>query len=321
MWYTHIINLQKREVFTIYKSIQHNNSPVNNISLTSGLVNEKLTPLHNHDFNEIVIILGGNAIQHINKQKYLVSAGDVFIMESVNSHQFSEANNLRLFNIGYKQEVFNAFESLVRKLPGYHALFILEPLYRIEDNFKSRLHLNTNDILDLSQILDLLSNEFKSKDPARELMITSCFLQIVGFLCRKYDDYRKIIKNEFIPSLSYIISYIESNYMDNIKLEVLAQMVNISVNSLINIFKKTFNTTPLNYILCLRIRKACEMMLHNNKSITQIAFDVGFCDSNYFSRFFKKILGITPSEYRKKYHQLNIQTTQSIMVTSFRTLV
>jgi AraC-like DNA-binding protein len=123
----------------------------------------------------------------------------------------------------------------------------------------------------------------------------------VGFLCRKYNNYNEVHTHEFIPSLSNIISYIENNYTKDIKLDFLADMANMSVNSIINIFKKTFNTTPLNYIISLRIRKACEIMMYTDKSLTHIALDTGFCDSNYFSRVFKKVMGTTPSEYRNKY--------------------
>jgi AraC-like DNA-binding protein len=111
-------------------------------------------------------------------------------------------------------------------------------------------------------------------------------------------------KRSFIPSLSNTISYIENNYSEDLKLKTLADMAGVSINGLINIFKNHFGVTPLSYIISLRIQKACEIMHSSEKPITEIAFEVGFTDSNYFSRAFKKNTGITPSEYRKQYLNL-----------------
>ncbi len=283
----------------MYKSIQQHKFPVNGISITKGITTDDPSPLHQHDFNEIVIIISGTAVQHINNCKYSVAAGDVFIIKDSDKHQFSNVHNLKLFNIGYKDDVLVPFDSILKKLPGYFALFFFEPYYRQQHEFKSKLHLNTKGLIELSHMIDLIDNEFTNRDIGNELMITSHFLQVIGFLCRKYDAFSKKIKRSFIPSLSNTISYIESNYYENLKLNTLADMAGVSINGLINIFKNHFGVTPLSYIISLRIQKACEIMHSSDKPITEIAFEVGFTDSNYFSRAFKKNTGITPSEYKK----------------------
>ena len=66
------------------------------------------------------------------------------------------------------------------------------------------------------------------------------------------------------------------------------------------IFKRDIGFTFSSYLNMLRIEKAKELLLKSDMSITVIAFDIGYNDSNYFSTVFKNIEGISPREYRKK---------------------
>ena len=62
------------------------------------------------------------------------------------------------------------------------------------------------------------------------------------------------------------------------------------------------------YIQLLRLKKAIELMADGNNNISEIAYEVGFSDPNYFSKVFKKAYQLTPSEYRKQLlEQLNVK--------------
>ncbi|MEP3932587.1 helix-turn-helix transcriptional regulator, partial [Rhodopirellula bahusiensis] len=57
---------------------------------------------------------------------------------------------------------------------------------------------------------------------------------------------------------------------------------------------------PIKYLIQVRIQEASRLLRSTDRSITDIAFDVGFSDSNYFSRQFRTHLGLSPREYRKQ---------------------
>ena len=57
--------------------------------------------------------------------------------------------------------------------------------------------------------------------------------------------------------------------------------------------------SPISYINKIRIEKAAALFKNSDRSITEIAMEVGFDDSNYFSRIFKKQMGMSPREYKK----------------------
>ena len=64
-------------------------------------------------------------------------------------------------------------------------------------------------------------------------------------------------------------------------------------------FKKLTGKSPMDYVIHYRIKVATILLKNTSKSITDIAFEVGFSSSNYFTIAFKKITGLTPSEYKK----------------------
>ena len=95
-------------------------------------------------------------------------------------------------------------------------------------------------------------------------------------------------------------SYIQENYIHNITLDTLSQVARSNKTSLTQAFKKTYGTTPLRYIIQLRLAKAKELLVETNISISEISELVGFQTIHYFSRFFKEKEHCSPLEYRMR---------------------
>lgn len=102
----------------------------------------------------------------------------------------------------------------------------------------------------------------------------------------------------FDSRVDYVITYIEDNLAKNLTLEELSSIVNFHPSYFIRFFKTETGLTPHDFILKKRIEKAEKMLLDELMSIKEIALAVGFTDSHYFSRYFKKITGFSPKSYR-----------------------
>lgn len=85
----------------------------------------------------------------------------------------------------------------------------------------------------------------------------------------------------------------------SLSLAELAQKVGYSPNQLIRLFKKSMNTTPVQYEIRKKMEYAKGMLLYSNESIAEISDKAGYTDIAYFSKMFKKQTGYSPSEYRK----------------------
>lgn len=101
-------------------------------------------------------------------------------------------------------------------------------------------------------------------------------------------------------AMNEVLEYIREKYASAIKIEDLARVVHLSPSQLERNFKKVFNITPNRHIQDVRIRAACNLLLSTNDTVATIALDSGFYDHSHFARTFKKVMELSPSDYRKK---------------------
>ena len=116
------------------------------------------------------------------------------------------------------------------------------------------------------------------------------------FSCRNISTKREESSNDAIEAAK---KYIESNYTDNITLEDVSREVNISSYYLSRIFKEGTGENFIDYLTGLRMDKAKELLATTQYSMKEICAKVGYSDPNYFSKTFKKNVGVTPTEYRE----------------------
>jgi YesN/AraC family two-component response regulator len=93
--------------------------------------------------------------------------------------------------------------------------------------------------------------------------------------------------------------YIEMNFSEDISMEEMAKKLHVHPSHLMRVFKKEKGITISHYRNLRRIKEAKELILFSNLSMTDIAIMVGFSNSQYFSKLFKEIEGITPVEFKK----------------------
>jgi signal transduction histidine kinase/AraC-like DNA-binding protein len=95
------------------------------------------------------------------------------------------------------------------------------------------------------------------------------------------------------------MAYIHEHYAEAISRTELAEHVALSEDYLTACFRKELGVTPINYINRFRVNQAQELLLGTDKTVTEIALDVGFSDSGYFSRVFRREVGLSPTDYRQ----------------------
>jgi AraC-like DNA-binding protein len=97
-----------------------------------------------------------------------------------------------------------------------------------------------------------------------------------------------------------VMKYLKQNYRSKITLDILAEKFSCSQSSLIKCFKKEFNTTIMNALMDIRLKKAAEHIKNSRLSLKEISAECGFSEQNYFSKTFSKKFGCSPSVYRDK---------------------
>jgi AraC-like DNA-binding protein len=96
------------------------------------------------------------------------------------------------------------------------------------------------------------------------------------------------------------IDFMKKNVDQNLTLEQIAQAVNFSPSHFSLLFRKKTGFSPIEYFNHLKMQHACQYLLFTDKRVKEIALAVGISDQHYFSRIFKKTMGVSPQDYRLK---------------------
>ena len=99
--------------------------------------------------------------------------------------------------------------------------------------------------------------------------------------------------------------YIEQHYQDDLSMETVSSVVHMGKRNFIRRFKAATNNTPYEYLQRVRIESAKKAIEQNDKDLTTIIDDSGYKDFKTFRTVFKRITGVSPQEYRKKYARNN----------------
>jgi PAS domain S-box-containing protein len=119
---------------------------------------------------------------------------------------------------------------------------------------------------------------------------------VMGVL-RRFETVQQIQAS--YPTINNAIEYLKKHYTENISIQELAEIANISIRQLQRYFKQYFDTTPQQFLIKLRIYEACRLLRQQKVQLSRVAQDLGFYDQSSFTRHFKKSMGMTPRQSRK----------------------
>ena len=122
------------------------------------------------------------------------------------------------------------------------------------------------------------------------------FVSIVNQIGEIVNDKRNNIIHEHVQMM---LNYINEHYADIISLDIIADYTNLNRCYVGRIFKQYMSTGIVDYVNQIRIEKAAEMLRETNLKISDIAYKVGFNNTNYFNKIFKKVKKITPGRYKE----------------------
>lgn len=123
-------------------------------------------------------------------------------------------------------------------------------------------------------------------------------------MTRDYCAYvRRYSLKEYSPAVQKVMNYVNLNVAEPLTLKCLAAMCFISPSYLSALFKQETGSTLIDYINTQRVNRAAQLLVQNNHTIAAVAEEVGILDVNYFTKIFKKTLGVTPTRYRREHKE------------------
>ncbi|MDR2785985.1 MAG: AraC family transcriptional regulator, partial [Treponema sp.] len=140
-------------------------------------------------------------------------------------------------------------------------------------------------------------DEVKTQAPLFQLKACAGILSLIAEILAR--NRRKDQMNNYQRIVEKAKSFMEANVSGAINLPGISKQIGISTSRFNEIFKTYTSMTPYQYYMQLKIKKAADLLEQKDASIKEVAYTLGFEDQYYFSRFFKKKTGVTPSAWRK----------------------
>lgn len=244
---------------------------------------EKCSSLHQwgpgiRNFYLLHYIVSGKGTYSVDRKTYEIGPGSTFLI-----YPNTE--------ITYCADLNDPWDYYWVGFSGNDARIIINQTDFTTSNPVIDVDMNTHFESLLMDIYNAKGNQVSSK-----IKMTGCLMLALSLLVEKASS----SKGRHDTASIYInkaMEFIESNYTQILTVQEIASYVGISRSQLYRVFMDTYQKSPMQMILEYRILIACGYLKNSQMSMSSIGYSVGFEDSLYFSRVFKKIKGMSPRDY------------------------
>lgn len=232
---------------------------------------------------EIFLIRDGNGTIQYGAEHLPLAAHDIVIVNSEILHRPYSTTGMEL-NFLIIDESFCLENGLDTSMIHFKP--------KVTDTATERLFLET---------ITYWDRYSRESSPLSTASLRNAVLSLLIDLCSKHTFPDKLPSETNSPSAAYIkcvLTYLNEHYTQPVTLDTLAQLCGITRHHLAREFKKYMGQTVFTYLNMLRCKNA-EFCLSEGMSVTQAAFESGFDSLSYFSRTYKKLMGVTPRSTRQ----------------------
>lgn len=238
---------------------------------------------HGADQHIIIYCNDGAGRLSIRKKEYSVQPGDFIFIPAKTPHVYeADKNNpWTIYWIHFKGNNANAIIRLMEKQFGGH---------------KGSLQYNTSTVNLFNEMYSQLERGYSLDNLLYANMCLWHYLTTFMFNTR----YNPSGASRDKDTADKVIDFLTNNITRVVTLEEIAGHVNLSTSHFAYLFKKKTGFAPIEYFNHLKVQKACQYLQFTSLRIKEISGELGIDDPYYFSRLFKKVMGMSPEEYREK---------------------
>ena len=232
-------------------------------------------------YHVLHFVLEGSGTLHIENKNYLVQKNQIFYIPP-----FSEAS--------YRQSKTAPWQYMWIEFTGENSDYFCRHI----GLSSSSPVLTPNDAQNIANlfatVIEISMNKLYSENSPKSVAA------LINLFTGLYEDKTTYLAetNKQMIKLQNVMDYIHTNFCDSeLSLQSIANHTYFNKTYLCRIFKQTYGISPQLYLINLRMQKAKEMMRHSSFSISDIALAVGYKSPYYFSKEFKRLFSVTPSQY------------------------
>lgn len=266
---------------------------VNVYKITSHTEFDTIREKVKHEEIELITVQKGTLNIIIDNFKYTISTGESVFINSNSTHLISKPDiDTEFTSVVLKKDFLTNSTNDVTSIKYINPIIKREIVIPVLYNESSGI----------SKLIIKCSDEISAREPGYELLVKSYLFEIFAVFISFAESVSEIKHEKML--YNKICHYITNHYSDELSLKKIAENIHISKEYVCRIFKK-YNTTPNKFINQYRVMRSCDLLKHNELSITDIAMTCGFNSISYFNKVFSKIMHDSPSSYRNKNNSYN----------------
>ena len=254
---------------------------------------------HFHPEFAIHYMVQGSMLFSLNDEHILASEGDIIFIQPNTVYSITPPTDL----IGMKNYHTFIFDSdfLCGSVGASCYTEILSPIIQNQANFSCVITKDHPYYEEIQTSLENIVSAAKIHTPLLTLLIKSELLRLFYFVLEYGDHHKSTTSNQSLKNLQPVLSYINKNFEQNITLEQLANLSNLSVSRFTTKFKQIMGVSAITYVNQVRLKRACQLLITTNDPILNIATVCGFNNISNFNVLFKRAVGCSPHDYIKRY--------------------
>lgn len=262
-------------------------------------------PLHSHDYAQIWYVTRGVCEHFVEGQQHKMMVGDAFILPPnvIHSTTLQEGGSIICCEF-YIEDLFPDSSSKRDRI--YDLTRNLSFTILFQESFQTthaKFSLSQKGQRQVELLMRSMLDEYTRAEDYFDDYLYLQIMQLLIIFEREYalpsvhDDSEKVY-NKYRTMVLDTISYIDTHYAEPLTLDDVCKLSMVSKTYFCYLFKMLTNQTFVEYLVNRRIERATELLCQSNMPVTTIGQVIGFHDSTNFSRTFKRLKGVSPSEYR-----------------------
>jgi len=250
---------------------------------------------HKHNFYAVFLFTKGTGIHEIDFHKYEVKPGSVFFLYPGQTHSWELSDDIDGYIFFHTEDFYEMtyVNNSIKDFPFFESNYSDKCIYLSED--KCRL---------IEDLFKTLLMESAKEEWKKKQLILSYLTQIYIYLNRFLETQSAVNFSDLRHYQSVFSKFeklVDEHFIKIKSATEYADLLNITQKHLNRIVKSITQKTTTEIITDRIVLEAKRQLLYTNKTLNEIAFDLGFTDYTYFSRLFKKKVTITASDFRKLY--------------------
>lgn len=250
------------------------------------IIRAKREDAHFHDFEELVIVTEGSLEHYIDFQVEVIQAPAASYISMGKMHRVVERDDLRGWIINFQNEFIPD-----SKLNFYSNFFTSTSVSLGAEGCSDRF----------VSLCEIINAEYTQENPDLSSIrhLTTALISMIEAERKRNIQIESTVKTSQIATFNNFLRILEENFRRDEGVTFYAEKMNMSERNLNIICKNNFQKSVSEIIETRKLIEAKNLLIHSDKSVSEIGYELGYNEKSYFTRVFRNKLSITPTEFRE----------------------